>query len=674
MLLKSIKLENIRSYVDEKIDFPAGSILLAGDIGSGKSSVLLSTEFALFGIQRGELSGTDLLRHGANSGTIELCLELDGKDIVICRNLKRDKKGVTQDTGYVEINGVRNHKTASELRAFVIELLGYPQEYMTKNPLIFRYTVYTPQDEMKRILFAPHDERLNILRKIFDIDKYGRIRDNTTNIVMKDLRALKRELEVQFSDTEQKTKEKEEKKRTLDETSARLISEKKSLLLLENQIVEKESEAERLSKQLKEISKIMQTMASSKTLLEQKKKRIQIISQELNDLEKRISSLEAFLDKEIRRPDADERELQEIKMKKEKERQEATLQRGVLENEIKRFREILMKGICEFCGQNVSDPSSFKSKIDEKASLLKQVLETISSANKEIEKLEELRKLYTEYLYELRMKAEKQKDFSDTLQKKASFNVEMQSLISEIEKIEQDIEVLGKDVSLLSEIETKESRLKIELSTLRRNKDNVSQTVAKLESQIESLVKEIKNIEKQISEKQKMKEKFNRVSELLSWFDLTFLPLMESMEKHVLSAIQQEFNEFFQSWFSVLIPDENISVKVDEQFSSIIEQAGYQTEYQNLSGGEKTSVALAYRLALNKVINSLVETIKTKDLIILDEPTDGFSMDQLDRIRDVLNELNLKQMIIVSHEPKIDTYVDNVIRFYKEGHISRVAR
>ena len=48
MILKSLHLKNIRSYVDERITFPEGSILLSGDMGSGKSSILLSVEFALF--------------------------------------------------------------------------------------------------------------------------------------------------------------------------------------------------------------------------------------------------------------------------------------------------------------------------------------------------------------------------------------------------------------------------------------------------------------------------------------------------------------------------------------------------------------------------------------------------------------------------------------------------
>ena len=132
------------------------------------------------------------------------------------------------------------------------------------------------------------------------------------------------------------------------------------------------------------------------------------------------------------------------------------------------------------------------------------------------------------------------------------------------------------------------------------------------------------------------------------------------------------FNELFKNWFDVLMEDETISVRVDEEFTPIIQQNGYETYIENLSGGEKTSVALSYRLALNKVINDIVVGIKTKDIIMLDEPTDGFSSEQLDKVRDVLEQLNMKQIIIVSHESKIESFVQNIIRVQKNESISVV--
>jgi exonuclease SbcC len=95
-------------------------------------------------------------------------------------------------------------------------------------------------------------------------------------------------------------------------------------------------------------------------------------------------------------------------------------------------------------------------------------------------------------------------------------------------------------------------------------------------------------------------------------------------------------------------------------------------DYSYLSGGERTAIALAYRLALNQVINSMISKIKTRDLVILDEPTDGFSEQQLDKMRNVLDQLKVKQLIIVSHEQKIEGFVENVIKLKKENGVSQI--
>jgi exonuclease SbcC len=136
--------------------------------------------------------------------------------------------------------------------------------------------------------------------------------------------------------------------------------------------------------------------------------------------------------------------------------------------------------------------------------------------------------------------------------------------------------------------------------------------------------------------------------------------------------VHREFNSLFEEWFDVLLNDENVSVRLDDEFTPIVMQNGYEIDIANMSGGEKTAIALAYRLALNRVINDLVTTITTKDLLILDEPTDGFSTEQLDRMRDVLDKLNLNQVIIVSHESKIESFVNTIIRISKNEHVSTV--
>jgi exonuclease SbcC len=68
----------------------------------------------------------------------------------------------------------------------------------------------------------------------------------------------------------------------------------------------------------------------------------------------------------------------------------------------------------------------------------------------------------------------------------------------------------------------------------------------------------------------------------------------------------------------------------------------------------------------------MLSNIKTTNLVILDEPTDGFSEAQLDKMRDVLNQLNIEQLILVSHEQKIESFVDNVIKVRKENGITKI--
>src|SRR3989338_7153427 len=101
MEIKKIELENIRSYEKAEIEFPSGSVLLSGDIGAGKSSILLAIEFALFGLQKGTLSGNSLLRNGKDFGRVKANFNIDGKDVITERTLKRGKKSVSQESGYI---------------------------------------------------------------------------------------------------------------------------------------------------------------------------------------------------------------------------------------------------------------------------------------------------------------------------------------------------------------------------------------------------------------------------------------------------------------------------------------------------------------------------------------------------------------------------------------------
>ena len=201
----------------------------------------------------------------------------------------------------------------------------------------------------------------------------------------------------------------------------------------------------------------------------------------------------------------------------------------------------------------------------------------------------------------------------------------------------------------------------------RENKASIRR--AEIGKEIEFLEEQIKELKERIEKKENMKKDTDKLKSLENWISGKFLEIVLFTEKQVMVTLKHEFSNLFSRWFSNLV-SENLTARLEDDFSPIIEQNGFEIDYQFLSGGERTAIALAYRLSLNQVINSLLSNIKTNNLVILDEPTDGFSAQQLEKMREVLEQLDTEQLILVSHEQKMEDFVDNIIRIEKEGGVS----
>ncbi|MEM7819625.1 MAG: AAA family ATPase [Candidatus Aenigmatarchaeota archaeon] len=660
MILKFIKLKNIRSYIDEKIEFPRGSVLLSGDVGSGKSTILLAADFALFGIRKGELDGTNLLRHDKNHGSVELEFELDGKNIIVKRVLKRNK-GVVQDSGVLMINGIEREFSPTELTEKIYELLGYPRDAIKKNRPIFRYTVYTPQEEMKTILLSK--ERIEVLRKIFGIDKYGIIRNNA-RMFLTELRSIKKMLDISIADLENKLLELEKIEKEKIDAEKKLIEQNKILEDVNKRLEIKKSEMNIAKEEIEKLNKISREVIHYESELSIKERRLKTIIIDIEDVNTKIKLYQDELRKFMVTGYINDlkNELSEMQKKKS----DAISVYGAIKKEIEKLNEILKNGVCGVCGQKVYNKDEFNNRIENKINECKEIEKNISDMEKKIEKI-------LENIYSLEKKSQIEKTINDYINWMKKLEVEKSSIKNDIDELNKKILSLKPMLESYSKIEIKYKSLEGELDKINNEKLFVEKNISRTEEQLKHMHEMISNLKKEIENKKKEKDRSYYIGELINWIDEHFINLMETIEKHVMYSIQQEFNKFFKEWFTILMGDE-LNVRIDEQFTPIIEQNGYETEYANLSGGERTSVALAYRLALNKVVNILLEGIKTKDLLILDEPTDGFSTDQLERMRDVIEKLNLKQIIIVSHEPKIDTFVENTIKVYKEGHVSRISR
>ncbi len=250
---------------------------------------------------------------------------------------------------------------------------------------------------------------------------------------------------------------------------------------------------------------------------------------------------------------------------------------------------------------------------------------------------------------------------------------EQQSLKTTIESLKTNLENLENQIKEKAGIEDTYNLQKKEFETISLEEKSFEIHIAELEKEKQGITNIINSLKKEITTKLTFKANLKKLNRLHHWLEEYFIKLMNTIEKHVMLRVNREFNDLLITWFNTLMESETLTIRLDDRFTPIIEQDGYEIGINNLSGGEKTSLALAYRLALNKVINDLISSIKTKDLIILDEPTDGFSSEQLDKVRTVLEQLKIKQVIIVSHESKIESFVENIIRINKEENTSKIS-
>jgi exonuclease SbcC len=218
-----------------------------------------------------------------------------------------------------------------------------------------------------------------------------------------------------------------------------------------------------------------------------------------------------------------------------------------------------------------------------------------------------------------------------------------------------------------------ENRLKVLESTkesLENELMKMKENLAMRKTELENNLRQIEMYDRKIDDLEEKVDKIVFTDQIGIWLNQHFIPSLEQIESQVLIRVKDEFNTLFQKWFYLLIEVGDIDVEIDEFFTPVVIQSGYRLEVDSLSGGEKTSIALAYRLALNEIIRRMI--MLDDNLLILDEPTDGFSKEQLVQIKYVLEELSAAQVIVVSHEKELEGFVETIFRVVKESERSQV--
>ncbi len=343
---------------------------------------------------------------------------------------------------------------------------------------------------------------------------------------------------------------------------------------------------------------------------------------------------------------------------------------GELKQRLSDTNKLIRKGECPVCGQKIA-AKTFGARSKHFNGELGKVRAQIENVGKEILDLTELQENAGKY--------EQAKTALEGFVAEAS---ELEGAISDVKTRARDLATkvtearstlagLKSESTKMAGVHERISRLETELKKAQDERDDASRELTEAKTKFGERKTEAERVAKDVQTMRKARDEAAHRRNYQTWLVSYFEPTVEAIERQVMVQMNLRFGQEFRRFFSVLVDDPELTVRVNENFEPVFEKQAYEQDYDSLSGGERTSVALAYRLALNEIVRE-VATSATGDLLILDEPTDGFSKRQLYRIRDVLRELECKQVILVSHEVELEGMADHIFKVTKVNGTSRV--
>ena len=675
MLLREITIKNIRSYNDDAeavVEFPEGVVLFEGDVGSGKSTILYAVEFALFGTA--EVKGNFLLSDRKQSGHVRLKFSENGKELEVGRGLVRRKESVAQEKCYIVEDGRRTDMSPADLKERVIGLMKFNEP---SNPraesLVYRFAVFTPQEQMKEIIQKDSEDRLRVLRRVLGISEYQLAAENSDIVeqrIKRDAYGLKKASE-----------DLEEKEALASTLSSEIAQLEKRLPILEDKRSAAEAELAELESRSKDLvskREAVSNVASKAPTLERSVKMLATAARDALDkadrLEARLKDQYVLFMEEFekgkppseRSTDALDQEL--TGKRRGHEEKMATLR--VMQSQFRGTEELLQGGKCPRCGQKIDhvqlgDKAAHLASEIEKTQaellLLKDECNALESLQRQMAKYEKDGEKYATYSKE---KANIKRDIAESKAQVWAFQAELM-------KSTRDLEAAKKEEEKLKGLAQEIAELERDLDASRRRRDEAGLSFQRAVAQRDAKKESLENLNLELMRKRAMRAEARRLAGYQSWLSGYFRPAVEQIERQTFMQMNARFNHHFERLFSSMVDDIDLRVRVNENFSPVLERQGFEQEYEALSGGERTSVALAYRLALNSIVQETGAS-GTGELVILDEPTEGFSKEQIHKMRDILVELGSKQVVIVSHETELEAMAQHVFRVQKVNGTSRV--
>ncbi len=658
-MISKVSLKNWKSHLESDFQFTPGVNALVGIMGSGKSSVMDSICFALFGTfplhNSRKIGLDDLIMNKPNrqeKSEIELDFLVNGNKYKIKRVIERGK-----GTTYAEIR--ENEKL---LDISPTNVTDYVENLLKIDYSLFSRAIYSEQNNIDYFLTIPKGKRMQYIDEMLKVDRFERARESITKIKNNMIERKKEKLKT-IKDLE--TENLEEKLKKIETELNEIVKREKEYV---EELEKAKEEKNNTSKKLYEIENNWKELVKNEKLLIGIENSLKEIEYILSQKTQKLAELNLYeIDNELDKTKKSIKEFEEVLKSKEREHDEKREKISSLNTELrlitKEVRDILNLGNkCHVCESEINENKRqqlIKSR-QEKEDVLR------SEVNSCVKNLENL----TEEVY----------DIKSSIKAFEKRTYELKNLLSEFDVLADLKSKVEKNNLAKADIENRIKTLKplINENEIR----NTREMLAILQSKEATLIAKISGLE-QIEVKNKtiytsLKERFgllekyrvdvgktdkyvDEISKFVKSIELTQEILRTEFLKNVNLIMEKIWNDLYP--YDDL---ESVRLKIDDDYILETRVGNNWVPVEMLSGGERTLCCLALRIAF-----SLAFTPNLKWLI-LDEPTHNLDASAISNfsyvLKDKISEF-VKQVFLITHEDSIADFINDT-----NGSIYRLER
>ena len=649
MIFKKIILKNFKSHKYTNINFDKGITIIVGENGVGKSSVLEGITYALF--KKSTLNQNDLItidKNNERSSTmyVELIFENNGINYKVIRtnNISKSTSKLYQKTNKNFTLLVEGNSEVNKMLSSIIDI----------DIDLFLNAIYIRQGEITDLISKKPAERKKLITKFLKIDDLEKCWERMPKII----------------NVYNNKKEKLEGMLISKENVATELQTKKELLISLN---------EELNKQIKnknDYDKEKEEITKEKEILDDKKSQYLIKYNKLNNNKKELNRLisnQQKLSLKIEEINEYENDLKIFKNKLSELSNENFDDKIInlksenvsLENINKTLKKSLddllkVENECPICKSKITEEKKNELELNYRNEI-KNNLNKINNNEENIKELKDKNKNYNYYnnkIIELKTLIKDKEEYKDKLDN-VLYNINIKN--NDIKNKEDELYDLEYDENKYNETVNNERNINEKISKNFENIGIIKGKISNTETRIEELKQDLVDIE---NIKMKMK-KLNDFIDLLNEFRTLYGRdgIQNNLRVMSKDSIQKNTNMFFEKFnfdYSYL--------KIDDDFKVSLFKENKEIDIDMLSGGEKIAIALSLRLGITQTVAK-----GNIDCIFLDEPTIHLDEVRIEELNNLLINMNIiPQMIIVTHNQKLENLGDNLIRIKKYNGVSKV--